>query len=174
MSLNSIVILQFSLKSWKIWRVPLFLEQICEKKYAKCNWLGYVSVLFFQYNTIQYMFHLRYVYVQCFIVKIGLKITFKEKIVNASFWLIENDQVFWHRFLSNQSTKYSIKCSFFAESPIKNEKDLLFGCWSNCVWFLTLLNTNSPTPIHTCITVFVTKERNTCHSLEGSVIQYCN
>lgn len=31
-----------------------------------------------------------------------------------------------------------------------------------------LLNVNSPTPIYTCITVFVTKDRNTCHSLEGS------
>jgi len=50
----------------------------------------------------------------------------------------------------------------------------IFRSWSNCVWFLTLLNANSPTPIYTCITVFVTKERNTCHSLEGSVIQYCN
>jgi hypothetical protein len=31
LSLNSIVILQFSLKSWNIWRVHLLLEQICEK-----------------------------------------------------------------------------------------------------------------------------------------------
>ena len=58
---------------------------------------------------------------------------------------------------------------FFAESPIKNEKDLLFGCWSNCVRFLTLLNANSPTPIYTCVTVFVTKERNTCLHLKEAL-----
>jgi hypothetical protein len=59
-----------------------------------------------------------------FLGKIGLKITFKEKIVNASFWLIENDQAFWHRFLSNQRTctKYSIKCSFFGRKPNKKRK----------------------------------------------------
>ena len=64
------------------------------------------------------MFHLRYVYVQCFIGKIGLKI-------NASFWLIENDQAFWHRFLSNQRTnctKYSIKCSFLCRKPNNKRK----------------------------------------------------
>jgi hypothetical protein len=70
------------------------------------------------------MFRPRYVYVQCFIGKIGLKITFKEKIVNASFLLIENDQAFWNRFLSNQRTctKYSIKCSFFCRKPNKKRK----------------------------------------------------
>jgi hypothetical protein len=49
--------------------------------------------------------------------KIGFKSLFKEKIVNASFWLIENDQAFWHRFLSKQRTctKYSIKCSFLLQ-----------------------------------------------------------
>jgi hypothetical protein len=67
--------------------------------------------------------------------------------------------------------------SFSKSQKVANEKDhfwRIFRSWSNCVWFLTLLNANSPTPIYTCITVFVTKERNTCHSLEGSVIQYCN
>ena len=42
-------------------------------------------------------------------------------MVNASFWLIENDQAFWHRVLSNQRTctKYSIKCSISCRKPNK-------------------------------------------------------
>jgi hypothetical protein len=70
------------------------------------------------------MFHLQYVYVQCCIGKIGLKIIFKE--INCQRLLLAHRKwsSIWHRFLSSQRTctKYSITMFFFCRKPNKKRK----------------------------------------------------